>query len=238
MRFDPPLVRGTLVRRYKRFLADVLLPDGETVVAHCPNSGSMLSVAEPGAEVWISPCDKPGRVLRWTWELVRIGDALVGINTDRPNRLVAEALTLGLIPELAGYGSVRREVRYGRNSRIDLLLEAPDRPTCFVEVKNVTLRRGVAADLPVEFPDSVTGRGTKHLGELAGAVACGHRSVMLYVAQRSDGGRFRFAADIDPDYAAAAREAMTAGVESICYRCRVDRDGVHLADAIPIEWPD
>jgi sugar fermentation stimulation protein A len=169
--------------------------------------------------------------------LVRIGDTLVGINTDRPNRLVAEALAQGLIPELAGYGTVRREVKYGRNSRIDLLLEATGRPTCFVEVKNVTLRRGVSAGQPVEFPDSVTERGSKHLAELADMVALGHRAVMLYVAQRADGDRFRFAADIDPAYAAAARQAMTAGVESICYRCRVDMEGVQLADAIPIDWP-
>ncbi len=237
MRFDPPLVRGTLLRRYKRFLADVLLANGETVVAHCPNPGSMLSVAEPGSDVWLTPNDKPGRVLRWTWELIRVGEAFVGINTDRPNRLAMEALILQSIPEFTGYASIRREVRYGRNSRIDLLLEAPDRPTCFVEVKNVTLRRGSAAGQPVEFPDSVTGRGAKHLAELADAVALGHRAVMLYVAQRADGQRLRFAADIDPGYAAAAVQARAAGVESICYRCRVNVDEVHLADAIPIDWP-
>lgn len=254
MRFDPPLVRGTLLRRYKRFLADVQLADtvtggekpgemtrettGETVVAHCPNPGSMLSVAAPGSEVWLSPCDKPGRVLRWTWELIRVGEALVGINTNRTNDLVAEAVRLQRIPELVGYTSVRREVRYGRNSRIDLLLEAPDRPTCFVEVKNVTLRRGTTADWPVEFPDSVTGRGAKHLAALADAVAQGHRAVMLYVAQRADARHLRLAADIDPGYVAAAAQASAAGVESICYRCRVDMNEVLVANAIPIDCPD
>ena len=161
------LVRATLVRRYKRFLADAALPSGEIVTAHCPNSGSMLSVDAPGSEVWLSRNDAPGRTLRYTWELVRVGDTLVGINTGRPNGLVAGAIAGGGIPELAGYQRLRREVRYGGNCRIDLLLDGDGRPPCYVEVKNVTLKRDPAADAPVEFPDSITQRGRKHLAALA-----------------------------------------------------------------------
>jgi len=175
MLFPDPLIHGTLIRRYKRFLADVVLENGDTVTAHCANSGSMLSVDTPGSEVWLSPARNPDRKLRYTWELIRIGGALVGINTQHPNALVAEAVRDGAIAELVGYDSVRREVKYGRNSRIDLLLEAPDKPPCYVEVKNVTMKRGQAADDPVEFPDAVTGRGTKHLVELADMVAGGAR---------------------------------------------------------------
>jgi sugar fermentation stimulation protein A len=167
MIFPDPLVRGTLLRRYKRFLADVDLETGETVTAHCANSGSMLSVDAPGSEVWLSPARNPDRKLKYTWELIRIGETLVGINTGHPNAIVAEAVAAGEIPELNGYTSARREVKYGRNSRIDLLLEGPGRPRCFVEVKNVTLKRESGPDYPVEFPDAVTARGTKHLLELS-----------------------------------------------------------------------
>ena len=176
MEFPDPLIKGRLVRRYKRFMADVELDDGSVVVAHCANSGSMLSVNLPGSEVWISPARNPDRKLRYTWEMARIGSTLVGINTGWPNALAAEAIAAGKVPELAGYASLRREVKYGRNSRIDLLLEDPERPKCYVEVKNVTMRRDLSDGAPVEFPDGVTARGTKHLGELADMVAEAQRA--------------------------------------------------------------
>ena len=233
MEFPDPLIPGTLVRRYKRFLADITLNDGETVTAHCANSGSMMGVAEPGAAVWLSPARNPSRKLKYTWELVRDSDGgLVGINTAHPNAIVAEAITAGAIPELRDYESLRREVRYGRNSRIDILLESPDRPPCYVEIKSVTLRRDRG---PAEFPDAVTARGTKHLGELSDMVAEGARSVMLYLVQRDDCTRFRLAADIDPAYAAALESARTAGVETLCYACRLSPGSIELDRALPLD---
>lgn len=231
MKFSAALVRGRLVRRYKRFLADVELEGGELVVAHCANSGSMLSVDAPGSEVWLSPAANPDRKLRWTWELVRIGDALVGVNTGHPNRIVEEAIREGRIAELGGYEVVRREVKYGRNSRIDLLLEGAGRPPCYVEVKNVTLLRrpGLA-----EFPDAVTARGAKHLEELAAMVERGSRAVMAYLVQRPDADRMTPAADIDPTYAAGLERARKQGVEAICYRCDVTPHGIEVASPLPI----
>ena len=225
MKFPAPLVRGRLIRRYKRFLADVLLETGETITAHCANPGAMLGVAPPDAEVWLSPALNPARKLAWSWELVRIGDGLVGINTSWPNLLAAEAIVAGVIPELSGYGAPTREVRYGRNSRIDLLLEAPERPTCYVEVKNVHLSRG---DGLAEFPDCVTQRGAKHLLELADMVAAGFRAVMLYVVQREDCDRFRTAADFDPAYHAGLKVALAAGVEALVYGCSVTTEGIQV----------
>src|SRR5579859_6339889 len=156
MKFEHPLIEGRLVQRYKRFFADVKLASGDIVVAHCANSGSMLSVKEPGARVWLSPATNPERKLRYTWELIEVNGGLVGINTSLPNRIVAEAIQAGEIPELAGYATLSREKKYGRNSRIDILLEDSQRPPCYVEVKNVTLRRGSEPHWPAEFPDAVT----------------------------------------------------------------------------------
>ncbi|MCH7692962.1 MAG: DNA/RNA nuclease SfsA [Proteobacteria bacterium] len=233
MKFPDPLIRGRLIKRYKRFLADVELDGGEVVTAHCPNPGSMLSVDEPGSEVWLSPARNPDRKLRYTWEMIRVGGVLVGINTAHPNRLVEESVRNGAIAELAGYGSLRREVKYGRNSRIDLLLEDDGLPTCFVEVKNVTMKRGSGADAPVEFPDSVTARGTKHLVELAEMARQGKRAVMVYLVQREDGANFSIAADIDPAYAATLDQAMAAGVEALCYGCTMSVTGIEVA--APVE---
>jgi sugar fermentation stimulation protein A len=231
MRFPDPLIQGTLIRRYKRFLADVELDGGEAVTAHCANSGSMMGVAEPGAEVWLSPARNPDRKLRYSWELIRVGDGLVGIHTGHPNRIVEEAVRAGRIEELAGYAEVRREVRYGKNSRIDLLLEDAGRPPCYVEIKNVTLKR----DGRAEFPDAVTARGTKHLGELANVVRDGGRSVMFYLVQREDCDVFGVAADIDPTYAAALDEARAAGVEVLCRACRLTTDAIELDRPLPLD---
>lgn len=235
MRFPAPLTRAILLRRYKRFLADVTLPSGETAVAHCANSGSMLGLAEPGTEIWLSMNTNPKARLDWRWELLRTKEGhLVNINTTHPNAVGAEAIRGGAIPALTGYATLRREVKYGANSRIDILLEDPSRPSCHVEIKSVTLRR---PDGPhptaAEFPDAVTARGAKHLRELSGIVAGGGRAVMLYLVQRQDCDAFRVAADIDPAYAAALAAARDDGVEILCHECRVTTDGIDIAGAIP-----
>lgn len=230
MRFPSPLVRGVLVRRYKRFLADVELEGGEVVTVHVANSGAMLGTSAPGLEVWLSPAANPARKLRWSWELCTVDGGLVGVNTAHPNLIAEEAIRARLIPELAGYGRIRREVKYGRNSRIDLLLEDDDRPTCYVEVKNVHLKRGDWA----EFPDAVTTRGAKHLAELRDMVAAGCRAVMLYLVQRTDCTAFRPAADIDPAYAAGLAQAIGDGVEAICYTCRLSLDGIAIGERLPL----
>jgi sugar fermentation stimulation protein A len=234
VRFDPPLQRGVLVRRYKRFLADVVLDDGTEAIAHCPNPGSMLSVDTPGAEVWLSPAAAAARKLRYTWELIRIGPALVGIHTGRTNALALEALAEDRIGPLAGYPLVRREVRYGRGSRVDILLQANDRPACYVEVKNVTLKRDGGHSGRLEFPDAVTARGLKHLRELIDVVARGHRAVMLFVAQRGDGDHLAIARDIDPAYASGLARAAAAGVEVVCYDCEVETVGVRVRSPLAV----
>jgi sugar fermentation stimulation protein A len=236
MRFLTPLVRGRLVQRYKRFLADVELDTGGVITATCPNTGSMLGLAVPGAPVWLSESDSPTRKYRYTWELVEAdlgqGPQLVGINTSHPNRVVAEAIAGGRIEELGGIGILRREVRYGQNSRIDILLESPAGDLTYVEVKNVHLSRRAGT---AEFPDSVTARGAKHLVELSDMAARGHRAVMLFLIQRSDAKRLAIARDIDPVYAAALVKARAAGVEVMAYRCRVTPDEIQVERAVPTE---
>jgi sugar fermentation stimulation protein A len=235
MKFSSPLKRGRLVQRYKRFLADVTLDSGETVTATCPNTGSMLGLVQPGSAVWLSETNSPTRKYRHTWELIEAelgkGPTLVGINSGHPNRIVEEAIRAGLVGEIAGYEGLRREVRYGTNSRIDLLLEDPAKGQCFVEIKNVHLsrRHGLA-----EFPDSPTERGVKHLEELSAMVAAGHRAVMLYLVQRADAGSFALAGDIDPAYAAAFAAARAAGVEALAYRCRLTVEAITLDTAVPM----
>jgi sugar fermentation stimulation protein A len=230
MRWPTPLIPGRLVRRYKRFLADVVLDGVGEVTVHCPNPGRMLGLDAPGARVWVSRASNPARALPLTLELVEAGGGLVGINTIHPNRLVEEAIGTGRISELRDYEVIRREVRYDERCRIDLLLHHHGRPDCFVEVKNVHLKRTAGA----EFPDAVTVRGTKHLGALARQVAAGARAVVVYVVQRTDCADFRLAADIDPVYAASFRAALEAGVEAVCYACDVSIDGVRLARPLPI----
>ncbi|QDG77019.1 DNA/RNA nuclease SfsA [Labrenzia sp. PHM005] len=224
MKFPAPLVSGRLVKRYKRFLADVVLDEsGEEITAHCANPGSMLGLKEPGSLVWLSQSDNPKRKLKYSWEVIEADGALVGINTAHPNKLVEEALIDGRIPELAGFETLRCEVKYGKNSRIDILLEQADASKTYVEVKNVHLMRepGLA-----EFPDSVTARGAKHLGELADMVREGHRAAMVFLVQRPDCAKLSLAADIDPNYAAAFKAAAEAGVETYAIGCDVRLDGI------------
>ena len=230
MRWPEPLIPGRLVRRYKRFLADVALEGGGAVTAHCPNPGRMLGLDEPDSPVWLSTARRPGRRLPLTLELVEVAGGLVGINTMHPNPLVEEELREGLIPELAGYHEIRREVAYDQGCRIDFLLRAAGRPDCYVEVKNVHLRRRGGA----EFPDCVTARGVRHLRALARSVKAGARAFMVYVVQRTDCRDFRIAADIDPAYALAVSAAAAAGVESLCLACRVSVDEIRLAGRLPI----
>jgi len=233
MKFPDPLIPGRLIKRYKRFLTDVELADGSVVVAHCANSGSMLSVNEPGAEVWLSPARNPDRKLKFTWEMIRIGETLVGINTSLPNLIVSEAIEDGKIEELTGYASLRREVKYGKNSRIDILLEDDAKPKCYVEVKNTTMRRDLASG-PAEFPDAVTSRGAKHLVELSDMVAEGHRAVMFYLVQREDADAFTVAADIDPTYAEELTKAIKAGVEVVCYACTLNPEEITVSRKLPV----
>lgn len=231
MRFSRPLITGRLVRRYKRFLADVDLDTGESVTAHCANPGSMLGLAAPGMRVWLSRSDDPKRKLAYSWELVEADGALVGINTAWPNGLVEAAIRDGTIGELAGYAALRREVKYGRNSRVDMLLEDEARGRAYVEVKNVHLlrRAGLA-----EFPDSVTARGAKHLDELADQVAEGHRAMMVYLIQRPDADRFALAADIDPTYARAFDRSAARGVEAVAYACRITPEEIAVERKVPM----
>jgi sugar fermentation stimulation protein A len=236
MKFAAPLISGRLVQRYKRFLADVRLDDGTTITATCPNTGSMMGLTAPGSAVWLSTSDSPTRKYKHTWEMIEAdaggGPTLVGINTNHPNTLVTEAIETALIPELKGFGSLRREVKYGLNSRIDILLEGgPGGRSCYVEVKNVHLMRqpGLA-----EFPDSKTERGVKHLGELSAMVAEGHRAVMVYLVQRGDADRFAVAQDLDPAYEAAFARAAEAGVEMLCYGCRLTSEAVVVERRIEI----
>ncbi|UWQ21880.1 DNA/RNA nuclease SfsA [Jannaschia sp. W003] len=226
MRFATPLVPARLVRRYKRFLADVALEDGREVTAHCPNPGAMTGLAEPGMRVWLEPNDDPRRKLGWGWRLVEMPcGRLAGVDTGVPNRVVGEALRAGLVPGLEG--AVRAEVRYGERSRIDFMVG-----DTHVEVKNVHFRRD--GDW-AEFPDSRTARGARHLDEMAAVVRAGGRAVTLYLVQRPDCARLRIAADLDPVYGAAFARAREAGVETLAYGTRITREGVWLGERMPVE---
>jgi sugar fermentation stimulation protein A len=231
MEFTTPLIPGTLIRRYKRFLADVELADGKVITAHCANPGSMIGLNMPGLRVWLEPNDDPKRKLKFSWKLVELPDgSMAGIDTSVPNKVVAEALRAGAVPELAGYPEVRPEQRYGTNSRIDFLLSG-NGPDAYVEVKNVHLMRtpGLA-----EFPDSVTTRGAKHLGDLAAEVEKGHRAIMFYLIQHSGCDSFDLARDLDPAYARAFELAVAMGVEVVVYRCTLTTTRISLERAIPL----
>jgi len=235
MLFSSPLIQGRLIRRYKRFLADIQLEGAGVVTAAVPNTGSMMGCCDAGNRVWLSESDSVTRKYRHTWELVEVGKVLIGINTGRPNALVAEAIAEGTIPELAGYPGVRREVRYGEEgSRVDIVLEAPRRKPCYVEVKNVTAAasKGIAL-----FPDSVSDRGTRHLRELIRLKAQGLRPVQLYCVQRSDVREVRPADGIDYEYGQTLREAIAAGVEVLAYRAKVTPTEIRLEERIPVVCP-
>jgi len=231
MRLPQPLVKGILTRRYKRFLAEVVLDDGRTVTAHCPNPGAMLGLNQPGMTVWLSSSSDPRRKLAFTLELVEADGGLVGINTQHPNRLVSEALSAGAIPELAGYETVRPEVAYGQASRVDFLLSGPDRPDCWLEVKNCHLMRtpGLA-----EFPDCVAARSTKHLRELAARVEAGDRAVVLFVVQREDCPSFGACHDLDPEFAATLLRVAEQGVGVLVYACEMNTAEILIKR--PIAW--
>ena len=225
----PELIPGTLVKRHKRFMADVKLADGEVVTAHCPNSGSMRECCEPGRPVYLSFHDNPKRKLRYTWELIEMPTSIVGINTLIPNRLVAESIEEGLISEFNGYDNVSREVKTSDNTRLDILLSSKDGNRCYVEIKNCTLvKEGVAC-----FPDAVTSRGLKHLVELSSLVSKGFRCVIFYVIQRMDAIFFQPADHIDPDYGRELRLALKHGVEILAYDTRIDLKTIRLNRKIP-----
>jgi len=234
LQYARALVEGRLIRRYKRFLADIKLPDG-VITAACPNTGSMMGCCEPGSRVWLSESDRATRKYRHTWEIVEVGQVMIGINTGLPNNLVAEAIGDGVIPELSGYETVRREVRYGEEaSRVDFVLESPGREACYVEVKNVTAaaQKGVAL-----FPDCVSERGSRHLRELIRMKSQGLRPVQLYCVQRGDVKEVRPADGIDHEYGRTLREAIAAGVEVLAYRARVTPKEIRLVDRISVRCP-
>jgi sugar fermentation stimulation protein A len=235
MRFPTPLIQATLNRRYKRFLADVTLPDGSETTVHVANPGSMLGLVAPGSRVFLSRSENVNRKLPLSWELVEVdfgsGPELVGVNTGHPNRLVEEAISAGGVADLIGYGRVRREVKYGKSSRVDFLLEHDGRPSCFVEVKNVHMMRERGR---AEFPDSVTARGAKHLDELAAEVRNGARAVMVFLVQIGSAEKVSLARDIDPAYGAAFDRARQAGVEAIALRCRVSEEGIDVVRPVPV----
>jgi sugar fermentation stimulation protein A len=220
---NPPLFRGVLIQRYKRFLADIKLDSGETITAHCPNSGSMLNCKGPNSPVYVSISDNPKRKYPYTWELVFTNNSWVGINTNVPNKLVFDTIKDGNIPELDGYTSFRREVNYGKNSRVDILLETENK-RCYVEVKSVSLARDHIAC----FPDAVTARGKKHLDELLDMVKEGHRAVMFFLVQREDANIFKPANDIDPLYAETLKNAYNNGVEILVYQAKVNPEEITI----------
>jgi sugar fermentation stimulation protein A len=229
MEFQEKLIHGTLIKRYKRFLADVKLDNGEKITAHCTNSGSMKSCLENGAEVYLSPVNDPKRKTRFTWEMIKINGDWVGINTGNPNKLAFEAISKGEIPGLDNYTIVRREVKFG-DSRFDIFAEN-ENEQCFVEVKNVTLKEGKYA----LFPDAVTTRGQKHLKTLVEVKKQGMRAVMLYIVQRMDVEMFGPAKKIDPDYAEALTAAISEGVEVIVMQAKVTPEKIELLKKLPVK---
>jgi sugar fermentation stimulation protein A len=235
MRFPAPLVPAILKRRYKRFLADVVLPDGSEITAHVANPGAMLGLNAPGARVWLSKSDNPKRKLAYSWELVEVdfgtGLELVGVNTTHPNNLIAEALTAKAIPAFAQYSKIRREVRYGKNSRVDFLLEGEELPPCYLEVKNAHMMRKPGR---AEFPDAVTARGAKHLHELAAIRKTGARAAILFLVQIGSAQSVSLARDIDPAYKQAFDRALRGGVEVFALTCRISADGIEVGNAIPV----
>jgi len=224
MKFPAPIQKGILIKRYKRFLADIDL-GGQVITAHCANPGSMMGLKEPGSSVWVTKAQNPNRKLGYDFQVIEVGGTPVGINTSWPNKIVEEAIINEAIPELAGYAVIRREVKYGVNSRIDLLLEDENKLPCYVEIKSITLSRKTGL---AEFPDSPTARGTKHLKELAKIAKQDARAVMFYCVQRRDCTAFSLARDIDPEYGREFDMARNAGLEILAYDCDVSVSGITL----------
>ncbi len=235
MKFQTPLIKATLIRRYKRFLADVELADGREITVHCPNPGAMLGVNTPGSCVWISDSNNPKRKLRYTLELIELRErdnVLVGINTNMANKIAEEAIISCKFKQLGQFEQLHREVKYGENSRIDFLLSSQGARDLYIEVKSITMQRHNNIH---EFPDGVTERGRKHLMELSNMVASGHRAMMIYLIQREDGNKFSLARDIDPSYAAAFDAAVSAGVEAIAIQCKISPEEIVADKAIEID---
>lgn len=230
----PKLISGTLIKRYKRFMADVRLKNGDMVTAHCPNTGSMQECCESGRPVYLSHHDRPNRKLKYTWELIEMPTSLVGVNTSVPNQLVFQSVEAGIIEDLKGYDDIVKEIKTGSNSRLDLLLTRNNNERCFVEIKNCTLvKDGVAF-----FPDAVTQRGRKHLVELQKLVASGNRCVMFYLIQRMDANAFKPAHHIDPAYGLELKRAVNKGVELLAYDVYIDLEMISLNRKIPIHIDD
>ena len=233
MRYQPPLISATLIRRYKRFLADVTLESGEELTVHTPNTGSMMGCSDPGSRIWLRDSNNPKRKYRYSWVMSQNSDGtLIGVDTMLPNRLVSEAIRNGIVAELQGYAGITQEVPYGKeSSRIDLLLTDSDRSECFVEIKNVTAstEKGIAM-----FPDAVTKRGAKHLRELIEVVKEGKRGIIFFCIQRTDACAFRPANEIDPEYCELLKRAVKSGVEALAYRAEITQDGVELKHPVLI----
>ena len=227
----PPLITGRLIKRYKRFLADIELETGEKVTAHCPNSGSMKGCAVPGSQVWLSESDNPKRKYKYTWELIKIPETLIGINTQVPNKLVKQAIENSLIKELSGYDTVKAEIKTSQHTRLDLILEKAGRANCYVEIKNCTLVENEVA----MFPDAVTTRGQKHLDELASLVSAGHRGVIFFLIQRMDAKLFKPAETIDRVYAEKLRTVVENGVEIVIRDTTLDTKMIKIRNTVPFE---
>ncbi len=234
MQLPQSMTRVTLIRRYKRFLADVRFPDGTEKTVHCANTGAMTGLTSPGLPVWVWKSDNEKRKLAWSLEMVELPGGLVGINTARPNQIIAQALRNGEIEELAPYSTIRPEVKYGGKSRIDFLLSEPGLPDCYVEVKNVHFSRSPGL---AEFPDSPTTRGARHLSEMAAMCAGGARAMTIYVVQRSDCTRFSLCAQNDPAYVEAFARATKAGVMARAFSCHMSPEKISLGPPLSFEHP-
>lgn len=231
--FSSPLHKGKLIKRYKRFLADVeLVESGQVITAHCPNTGSMKTCGAPGDMVFLTHNPSPARKLKYTWELTKTTGGYVGVNTHTPNALVKEAILRGHIKELQGYGQIRSEVKYGKNSRIDLLLQDERKGECYVEIKNSTLLEGER----IIFPDAVSERGLKHIHELTAMVEAGHKAVLFFLVNRPEGASFAPADAIHPEYGVALRAAKKAGLQVLAYRAKHTLKAIKVAERVPVRF--